>query len=300
MRPSHALPALLSAFALSACVIHVQESTVTLPVDEPFSAVVVDLDAGAATVRLVEGADPVADVTLEWSCDEAPEAEVFVSEGVLYVVGDCPDGAWYEARICNVNVDLQVPAGVPVEVWTGSGDVTVSGMESLSAETGSGDVTLQDLAGGATLATGSGDVTIDGAGGFVCLETGSGNVVAKDVGADLDIRTDSGDVTVADVAGDLFVDTGSGDVDGTGLAGPRATAWSGSGDVELQLSGSVDEVDVQSGSGDLELEVPAGAYAMTLETGSGEVDLIAVDDDPDAAARLRAVTGSGDIRVTGR
>lgn len=95
----------------------------------------VTLDAGRVTLR--GGAE--AGVSGRRESRGAPGAvrvETRVEDGVLVLVGRCAGLA-----PCTVDVDLAVPAGVPVEVDVGSGDVQVDGLASpLTVRVGDGEV----------------------------------------------------------------------------------------------------------------------------------------------------------------
>jgi DUF4097 and DUF4098 domain-containing protein YvlB len=147
-----------------------------------------------------------------------------------------------------------------VYLSTGSGDITVSGVDgsSLKLETGSGTVTLTD-----------------GKAPTVHVETGSGNIEAT---------ASSGD--------DLSFETGSGDVDVALVATFRLVhIETGSGDVTLKVAPHIGaEVDLDTGSGDIDLgglslqvrrlahdhvtgTIGDGKGRLSIETGSGSVHL---------------------------
>jgi hypothetical protein len=178
---------------------------------------------------------------------------------------------------CSVDYDITAPAGVKITGGSGSGDIDVMNVSTVSVKLGSGDVQVHH-------ATGS-----------VSAETDSGDIHVVDVQGAASTRTGSGDVTLTDVAGDVLVDTSSGDLNGTGLRG-RTIAHAGSGDLTLRMSDAQD-VTAKTGSGDLVVTVPSGQhFRVDASTGSGDkhVDL---SNDTGADHHLDLQTGSGDLTV---
>lgn len=248
---------------LPACVIaDVETSKEEFVTDEPFTEVVLDLDSGdVSVVGDPEATAATATIVTSWA-GKAPEVTHYVEQGVLHVTARCEPLQF----VCDIDVELTVPAGVCVTSDTGSGDVSVSGV--------TGDVDV---------ASGSGDLDLAGLAGRVDAETGSG------------------DVSICDVTGDLYVDTGSGDVQATGLESSQVIAATGSGSIVIEMVSAFEALDAESGSGDLLLTVPAGHYDLALDTGSGDVVVDpSVVDDLAANTSLRGTTGSGDITVLGR
>ena len=194
---------------------HAETHDETATISEPVNVVVVDV--GSGDVELF-GAD-VSEVRL-LARIEGPSNHLAyeVADGRLQVFDEC-----HESH-CSVDVSAVVPAGVRVELRTGSGDIEVQDLlGAIELDTGSGDIHGFDLAGvDVSAETGSGDVVLDV---FDPLErlhvrTGSGDV-ALDVpagGYRLDVHTGSGDRDLGGVKSDsgaaasIEVDTGSGDV----------------------------------------------------------------------------------------
>jgi hypothetical protein len=201
------------------------------------------VDSGSGTVILTPGGE--GRVTLHeqrtWSWNRPVDRTRWDGD-TLRVSHDC--SAVDFGPGCSVDYGLRVPAGVVVEVRTGSGDVTARDLTGpVTLDTGSGDVTGSGLSGALRLHTGSGDVTADGLGsGPVVADTGSGDVA-------LEFGTAPGQVAAA---------TGTGDVT---LVVPRGTAY---------------RVRTETGSGDASVTVaqdPAAAATLTTRTGSGDVTI---------------------------
>ncbi|GLQ89715.1 DUF4097 family beta strand repeat-containing protein [Dyella flagellata] len=132
-----------------------------------------------------------------------------------------------------LDVQLKLPANMPVSVNTGSGDAYVSGLAQLNAQTGSGDLHVDRISGEVYATAGSGDVEISDVGSLRVGSVGSGDLKARSVHKDVQIGSvGSGDVTLENVGGSVTVDTiGSGDLVVREVRGNLTVRAKGSGDV---------------------------------------------------------------------
>lgn len=151
-----------------------------------------------------------------------------------------------------LKLQVRVPATLPVNVDSGSGDVHASNLAALDFDSGSGDLTADHITGALSLRlgsadakvrevgsvhlheTGSGDVQIDTVHGDVRAdESGSGDLGFRNVSGSVSVgETGSGDVTLEQIGRDAEVgSTGSGDVSATGVGGNFTVRESNSGDV---------------------------------------------------------------------
>jgi hypothetical protein len=145
-----------------------------------------------------------------------------------------------------------VPADVLVQLVVGSGDGSIEGAASASADVGSGDAKLRNIRGPVTAKVGSGDIEVDGAGALNVLSIGSGDIKARNV---------AGAVEVGSIgSGDFSVDGGRGNV---------SVGSIGSGDAELRNTGGAVRID-SIGSGNADVR---GAASLSVGSiGSGGVD----------------------------
>jgi putative adhesin len=166
---------------------------------------------------------------------------------------------------CGLNATLDVPAGTPVDLATGGGNVQASGIQR--------DVTL-DTAGG--------DVTLSGVGGNTDLSTGGGNVNAGDLGGIATFSTAGGDVTVTGLyAPHVTLETGGGNITLTFTRAPAdLTITSSGGDISVVLPHSATtqyDVKYETRGGDYSNSVPvnlaAKAHTVTLDSGGGNVNI---------------------------
>ncbi|WP_312319134.1 DUF4097 family beta strand repeat-containing protein [Stenotrophomonas sp.] len=165
-----------------------------------------------------------------------------------------------------------IPDNVLVQLKVGSGDVSVTGAHSLSADVGSGDVDLRAIKGPVTAAIGSGDVELDGAGSLNLLQIGSGDFTARNIGGAAKVgNVGSGDVKLHDVAGNVDVGTvGSGDIDLQRVKGSVTLAGIGSGDFEARQVGGSVKVE-RHGSGDVTVRDVGGDFTVG-SSGSGDIN----------------------------
>jgi len=190
----------------------------------------------------------------------------------------------------SIDIEVGLPAGMRLDVRTGSGDVEIADREGpVEIDTGSGDVEVGVAAAGLDVNTGSGDVEVETARHVVNLDTGSGDIFVGGIGGNGKISTGSGDVTVRKVAGEIGVGTGSGDVEINNSVG-AVEVDTGSGDVDiLHHTGSA---DINTSSGDITLGLDGGEGEIVIDTSSGEVDIVMYGVD---AYKVDISTGSGSI-----
>jgi len=164
-----------------------------------------------------------------------------------------------------------VPDTLLVQMKVGSGDASVSGAHSLSADVGSGDIKLENIKGLVTAAVGSGDVILDGAGALNLLSVGSGDFKARNVRGDAKVGTiGSGDFELDTVGGNVEIGVvGSGDTDVRQAKGNVRIGTVGSGDTELRDIGGSVTVE-RHGSGDVTAR-DVGGDLRVANSGSGDI-----------------------------
>ena len=88
-------------------------------------SVVVDLAAGNISLQGVVGSDIGILSTLHSSFSSTPVIDQVVTDGVLTITGNCPA----PSMNCRVDEEITVPAGTPVTVRTGAGEITATGLD---------------------------------------------------------------------------------------------------------------------------------------------------------------------------
>ncbi|MGB5103942.1 MAG: hypothetical protein WBO04_11590 [Steroidobacteraceae bacterium] len=116
-----------------------------------------------------------------------------------------------------LDLDVQVPAGLPVEVTDTSGDTTITKVRVTRITDSSGDLLARDLPADVEINDSSGDIRIENAAGLVKVTDSSGDIVvlgARDVlipsdsSGDIEIERVSGSVRIEnDSSGDIVITT---------------------------------------------------------------------------------------------
>jgi hypothetical protein len=116
---------------------------------------------------------------------------------------------------------LEVPSGVALEVEDGSGSIQIRNVAAARVHDGSGEMVIEQVAGEVRVTDGSGSIEVRDAGSVVIDEDGSGSISVSGVRGSVLVRDDgSGSISVRDVAGDFTVeDDGSGGISHTAVHG---------------------------------------------------------------------------------
>jgi hypothetical protein len=190
-----------------------------------------------------------------------------------------------------VRLALEVPARLPVELETTSGDLETTDLAGTqSLETTSGDIDVRAAAAALAITTTSGNVMASGV-GRARVRSVSGDVTLDAARGPLDVRTTSGDIEVSgaadslglgSVSGDIRVDraprgldagTTSGGIAVQGLAGGLVRLHSTSGDVSFGLDRGLRRADVNTVSGEISARLAPGLGCdLTLKSTSGTLD----------------------------
>jgi DUF4097 and DUF4098 domain-containing protein YvlB len=200
----------------------------------------VEVDAGAGDILIVPTSgdgvriDSTAKGTLH-----TPHLRAVKDGLTVRMDGDCPAISFGP---CRAEIVLHVPRGAKIDVRSGSGDLTASGIAgAVRMETGSGDVNARGLAGDVTLRTASGDLNA------AELRTDTVQAVSSSGDVELDFRLVPRDVDAATASGDV--------------------------DVSLPF-GQTYRVEADTGSGDNQIGVktdPASTHIIRARTSSGDV-----------------------------
>lgn len=132
-----------------------------------------------------------------------------------------------------LDINLQLPARMPVSLSVGSGNATVSGVQQLQGRVSSGDLHVRHVAGKYTASVGAGDIDANDIGSLDLGSVGSGDVKVEGIKGDAKIGSiGSGDVMLRRVGGSVHADTlGSGDLGVKDVGGSFSLGAMGSGDV---------------------------------------------------------------------
>lgn len=147
-------------------------------------------------------------------------------------------------RYAYVDLDIEVPADLALDIRDSSGDVTVRGTGPVAIQDSSGDLELEDVAGGAVLKDSSGDIELRRIGGDVTVrQDSSGDIHGRDIRGSVLIEHDSsGEIRFEAVSGDYVVEQdSSGDIVADTVGADFRVLRDGSGEVRhAAVSGEVE------------------------------------------------------------
>lgn len=212
------------------------------------------------TITATPGETALLDRKLQWSF-RRPTTSITRDGAHLTIRSHCPvEPAWS----CDVHLGLHISATTAVDVQSGDGDVTATGM-----------------AAGATLHSDNGNVTATAIQGTLHASSQSGNVTIDDGAGSVNARSDNGDVTI------------------TGSRASDVDAVTGSGTVRLQLDSSPNTVQAASGNGNVTVglpDQPGIAYRIDASDGDNGPS-VSVRVDPSSPRHITTRSGSGDVRI---
>lgn len=148
-------------------------------------------------------------------------------------------------RYAYLDLDIEVPAGLALDIRDSSGDVEVRGTGPVTLHDSSGDIELEDVDGGAVLKDSSGDIELRRIVGDVTVrQDSSGDIYGKDIEGSVLIEHDSsGDIRFEDVRDDFVVERdSSGDIVADTVGGDFRVLNDGSGEVHFSNVSGATEV----------------------------------------------------------
>jgi len=143
------------------------------------------------------------------------------------------DTGMFDNCDCWMDLTVEVPTNVGLEVRDGSGGAELRNVGAVNASSGSGGIRIQGASGDVELRSGSGHATATDVHGDVRATTGSGGVTLERITGSVEIpRSGSGSVSLNQVTGSVHVGSiGSGSVDANGVGGDLSVDRKGSGSV---------------------------------------------------------------------
>lgn len=219
---------------------------------------------GTVTIHQVEGNSARAVVNTDyWHIDPS---EVGITESQsgnsIDVQIHTPEqhSSWFHWRSPRVEIEIDVPAHSNLDLETGFGDFTASGLQAKSRlDTGFGHVRLTDYDGSLDAESGFGDMTTDGRFDSLQLKTGFGHIDARvaqgsHVTDSWRVTSGFGDVRMKlpeDLNADLHASSGFGGV---------------STDFPITISGMKEHSSISG-------RIGSGGPPLNLETGFGSVHI---------------------------
>ena len=133
-----------------------------------------------------------------------------------------------------IDLELQVPDSITLDVVDSSGSMTIEGVGSLSIKDSSGSMTIEDINGSISLKDSSGSITFDGVDGDITiLSDSSGSIKGKDITGSVLVKKDSsGSISFKDVGQDFIVEQdSSGSIIADNIGGDFRVLKDGSGGI---------------------------------------------------------------------
>ena len=167
------------------------------------------------------------------------------------IVADVPEvhGPSFGDNARGLDLIIEVPNTIPLEVEDGSGEAEVRGVAELEMTDGSGELTIDDI------------------GGPVRVIDGSGELEIRNVRGDVWVRDGSGEIRIRDVTGSLVVDDdGSGEINADGIRGSVRVVEDGSGSIHVGDVGG-DFIVEHDGSGSISFDNVKGSVRVPRRRG---------------------------------
>ena len=214
----------------------------------------------------------------------------------------CPRGG-RDALEMGADLVVRVPAGVTLLARLGVGQVEVRNVNgNITVDNSAGSITALGTRGELTLNTASGDIAVSNAEGDVNVSTASGGVRMEDVNARaVKVDVASGGIEVEDVrAPRVDLETASGQIRVRALESARVKLSTASGAIEADLTGKLENADIETASGFINVRVPRGVDAtLDVETASGSIDVdLPIKITTQRRNELRGTLGAGTGRIS--
>ena len=166
------------------------------------------------------------------------------SGSTLTIEAEIPEtdgGFFFDDDYASLDFEVDVPAGMAVEISDGSGSIEVEDVGRLAIRDGSGSIEVERIRGPVSITDGSGSISIDGASGEVRITDGSGSISIEEVRGVVIESDGSGSIDIRDVDGNVLIEQdGSGSIDVSRVSGWFTVERDGSGGVRSSdVSGRV-------------------------------------------------------------
>ncbi|TDD80157.1 DUF4097 family beta strand repeat-containing protein [Actinomadura rubrisoli] len=294
------------AMALTGCGLSVGRHTENRSYDGPAGVTALKVKTDGGKVEIVASDSPGVKVREKrrWTNGHNKPDSRHTTEGsTLSLSSKCAHNA-IGFNGCQISYHVQVPRSMAVEVDTGDGPITVSGLGGAARlKTGSGSINASDLSTASlSLRSGDGKLRVSGRAASADLRTSSGSITATGLTSDrLTARSGDGDIRLSGRAAAADLRTSTGTIHSDGLSTDRLTAHSGDGGIHLALTVPPSNVQATTNTGSVRLKLPHDqeGYALTLATDTGHerVDP-AVHRESQSARHIKLSTGDGNITVT--
>jgi hypothetical protein len=204
----------------------------------------IEIRTGAGSLR-VDGHPDINTLTVNGTARASRRSELrrvrLAAErrgDVIFVQTVLPDARrgfiGFGGRFAALDLEIVVPAGIPIYARDGSGAAHFRGTGPLRVLDGSGALTIEDVMGEVDVTDGSGAMRIRNVTGPLRVRDGSGSIRIGDVGHQITIHDGSGAIVIRRVGNLHIVSSSSGAVDIAGATGTVRISDPGSGRVSVR------------------------------------------------------------------
>ncbi len=202
----------------------------------------VRIAAGAGSLR-IEGRPGLSEVRIR---GEACASEARYLEGIrlraersggeVRIETLMPEMSGFGRKSATLDLVVEVPERLPLDVDDSSGDVEVRRVAALRLSDSSGGIEVSEVAGDVEVDDSSGDIRLRGVRGNVRLSDSSGGIDVRDVAGSVRVEADgSGDIEISDVGRDVVIDRdSSGGIHVANVEGDFVVERDGSGGIRHQ------------------------------------------------------------------
>ena len=145
--------------------------------------------------------------------------------------------SWWRSRYVYLDLELEVPDGLALNVRDSSGDMEIENVASVRIKDSSGDIEVRDVTGSLVVEDSSGDIDVRDMTGDLTVEAdSSGDIYGKDIqGTVLVMQDSSGDIRFRNIGQDFIVEReSSGDISAIGVGGGFRVLKDGSGEIRSE------------------------------------------------------------------
>ena len=204
--------------------------------------------SGELTVEGRAGADHVHAIGRVCASDESYLDELALTlerrgdDVVLTANYPDDDGGWRGDDYARIDLAVEIPLDMAVDLEDSSGGMEVSGTGELRIDDSSGEILVHGVNGAVSIDDSSGGIEVRDVTGDVEVDDGSGEVDLSDIRGSVRVRDGSGGIDVAEVEGDVVIgDDGSGSIDVRDVRGDFSVRSDGSGGIRYSgVGGTVD------------------------------------------------------------
>lgn len=210
-----------------------QEKTITTEAGKTLT-----LSSSAGAVNIVTGTTNEVSVKIygNENAESSFTFNVYTAENGIKV-----DGQKKSSDISSIKIrfEVTVPVNYNVDIYTGGGEVSVTGIN-----------------GNSKVSTSGGKVEISKTNGNIDASTMGGKITLSDNIGNSDVSTSGGKIEAYNFNGNISASTQGGSINLTGSNG-SVKAYTGGGSIDLDYSGANNGIDISTMAGSIKVDLPS-------------------------------------------